>query len=125
MFKSDWSFFNEAHDFLYAGRIYCVIILFTNAKEIMTAARSGLSDFLRLILETNFGSQLPVYQSKCSKQLLSILAEHSIRILSGVHVHLTQRTVFLRSDAAASIHFITRFTAATIRGRRLIEGSVY
>ena len=32
-FKSDWSFSNEAHDFLYAGRIYCVIILFTNAKK--------------------------------------------------------------------------------------------
>ena len=34
-------------------------------------------------------------------------------------------TVFPRSNAAATIYFITRFTAATIRGRPLIEGGVY
>ena len=56
--------------------VYIVSLsFFTNAKEIMMAARSRLSDFLQLLLETNFGSKLPVYQSNCSKQLLSILAE--------------------------------------------------
>ena len=34
-------------------------------------------------------------------------------------------TVFPRSNAATTIYFITRFTAATIRGRPLIEGGVY
>ena len=34
-------------------------------------------------------------------------------------------TVFPRSDAAATIYFIARFSAATIQGRPLIEGSVY
>ena len=77
-FKSDWSFSNEAHAFLYAGRIYCVIILFTNAKEIMMAARSRLRDFLRLLLETNFGSQL-LEPSSLPKQLQQTIAEHSGR----------------------------------------------
>ena len=36
-----------------------------------------------------------------------------------------QSTVFPQSKAAATIYFITRFTAATIRGRPLIEGGVY
>ena len=31
-FKSDWSFSNEEHDFLYAD-IYCVIILFYERKR--------------------------------------------------------------------------------------------
>ena len=34
-------------------------------------------------------------------------------------------TVFPRSDAAATIYFIAQFSAATIRGRPLIEGGVY
>ena len=34
-------------------------------------------------------------------------------------------TVFLRSDAAVSIYFSTQCTAATILGRRLIEGGIY
>ena len=38
---------------------------------------------------------------------------------------LTKDTVFPQSNAAATIHFIIRFTAATIRGRPLIKGGVY
>ena len=34
-------------------------------------------------------------------------------------------TVFPRSNAAATIYFIMRFTAATIQGRPLIEGGIY
>ena len=34
-------------------------------------------------------------------------------------------TVFPRIDAAAFIYFVVEFGAATIRGRRLFEGSVY
>ena len=30
-------------------------------------------------------------------------------------------TVFPRSDAAATIYFIARFSAATIRGQRLLD----
>jgi len=33
--------------------------------------------------------------------------------------------VFLQSNTGATIHFITWFTAATIRGCPLIQGSVY
>ena len=34
-------------------------------------------------------------------------------------------TVFLWSNAVATIYFIMRLTAATIRGRPLIKGGVY
>ena len=40
-------------------------------------------------------------------------------------VYVAAYTVFPRSDAAATIYFIARFPAATIRGRPLIEGGVY
>ena len=34
-------------------------------------------------------------------------------------------TVFPRSDAVATIYFVLQVLAATIRGRRLLEGGVY
>jgi len=44
----------------------------------------------------------------------------------GIIAFLTMtHTVFPWSDAAATIFFIARFSAATIRGRPLIEGGVY
>ena len=59
--------------------VYIVSLsFFTNAKEIMMAARSRLSDFLQLLLETNFGSQL-LQPSSLPKQLQQTITEHSGR----------------------------------------------
>ena len=63
----------------------------------MMAARSRLSDFLRLLLETNFCSQL-LEPSSLPKQLQQTIVEHSGTRLKrnrqsiGIHsgVHLTQ-----------------------------------
>ena len=72
-FKSDWSFSNEAHDFLYAGRIYCVIILFMNAKKSYDGSEIEIERFSSAIACC---SQL-LEPSSLPKQLQQTIVEHS------------------------------------------------
>ena len=63
-----------------------------------------------------------VYDGRVSCTCMMGVSTNYTRLL--VH-NINIYTVFPRSNAAATIYFITRFTAATIRGRPLIEGGVY
>ena len=59
--------------------VYIVLLSFLRTqRKVMMAARSRLSDFLRLLLAALSFLSLPVYQSNCSKQLLSILVEEKL-----------------------------------------------
>ena len=59
--------------------VYIVLLSFLRTqRKVMMAARSRLSDFLRLFLAALSFLSLPVYQSNCSKQLLSILVEEKL-----------------------------------------------
>ena len=57
--------------------VYIVLLSFLRTqRKVMMAARSRLSDFLRLLLETNFCSQL-LEPSSLPKQLQQTIVEHS------------------------------------------------
>ena len=70
----------------------------------------------------------PTEPSRLVFQLVEIMNKH-VSILTHDHIlqecSIEMYTVFPRSDAAATIYFTARFSAATIRGRPLIEGGVY
>ena len=59
--------------------VYIVLLSFLRTqRKVMMAARSRLSDFIRLLLAALSFLSLPVYQSNCSKQLLSILVKEKL-----------------------------------------------
>ena len=45
--------------------------------------------------------------------------------ISNSIIHMTLYTIFARSDAMATIYFITQFCVASIRERLLIESGIY
>ena len=73
-----------------------------------------------------FGMPIPMeYTSLQVGADLGVWLSKTLKVLQGTTINQTWVTVFLRSNTAATINFITRFTAATIRGRPLIQGGVY